>query len=553
MTHESKMNSERILRAPFLAQAGELTMTRASRLALYVLFMIAPISPLLWVRVPALVDYPDHLARMWILAQRGNIPALAANYQIHWRILPDLAMDLIVPPISRVVSIEAAGRVFIALTVLTLIGGTASLHRVLYGRWAVWPLWSALFVYNAVLFWGFLSCLFGIGASLFALSGWIATRGWRPAPRILVFSAVASLLFLFHLFAFGFYGLTVALYELDSLVRERRIPVSGTLSLIAAGAQFVPGLVLWFVSLKHGGPTVTLYGSLGDKLHALIAPFTFGYVPTPFDLIVGLLAFAFLVWAIRTRSLNLAPEFRRPLAIMAVVAIAMPNTLSGSWAADLRLPVALTFLLIASSQVRIASRRTTATFAAIAFCVLGLRIWAVSQSWRDYDRQFAEFRAASRVIAPGSRLMIVEGAIPEGAARLPGVPRFFAVRHREAYWHMPELAIIDRSIFVPDVFTGWSTIDVTPRNRDVAEPIGLPATPEELRRGADPTKRQSLDARRNIFGERPYWWDWPDQFDYLLWIDFGSPPKDVPSHLHLLVAGSFFEIFRIEQPVVRAR
>ncbi len=514
--------------------------------------MTAAISPLFWVRVPALVDYPDHLARMWILAQRGNIPALAANYQIHWRILPDLAMDLVVPPISRVVSIEAAGRLFIALTVLTLIGGTASLHRVLHGRWAVWPLWSALFVYNAVLFWGFLNCLFGIGASLFALSGWIATRGWRPAPRILLFSVVASLLFLFHLFAFGLYAMTVALFELDGRIRQRRIPLREAFSLITAGAQFVPGLVLWFVSLRHGGPTVTLYGSLANKLYALIAPFTFGYVPTPFDLVVGLLAFAFLAWAIRTRSLTLATEFRRPLAVVAVAAVAMPNVLSGSWAADLRLPVALTFLLIAGSQVRIASRRTTAAFAAVAFCVLGLRIWAVTQSWRDYDRQFVEFRSASRVIAPGSRLMIVEGVIPGRDAGLPGVPRFFAVRQSVAYFHMPELAVIDRSAFVPYIFTGWTTIEVAPRNREAAESAGSPAAPEELRRGADPGQRKSLDTRRNMFGERPYWRDWPEKFDFALWIDFGSPPKNVSSHLHPLVAGSFFEIYRIERPASRA-
>ncbi|MGH6678008.1 MAG: hypothetical protein ACREDL_03510, partial [Bradyrhizobium sp.] len=341
---------------------------------------------------------------------------MAANYQIHWRILPDLAMDLIIPIFAKVLPIELAGRVFIALTILSLVGGTATLHRVLFGRWGVWPLWSTLFVYNAVLFWGFLNCLFGIGIALFALSGWIATREWNPIWRLILFSFVASLLFLLHLFAFGFYGLAVALYELDSRIIQRRASIRSALSLIVAGAQFVPGFVLWRLSLEHAGSTVTAYGGLAAKLYALISPFTFGAVPAPLDLVMALLAFAFLAWAIRTRSLTLALELRRPLAIMALVAVAMPNTLSGSWAADLRLPVALTFLLIASSQARLPSRQMTVTVAAIALCLLGARLWAVTQSWRDYDRQFAEFRAASLVIAPGSRLMIVENAIPNGEA-----------------------------------------------------------------------------------------------------------------------------------------
>lgn len=535
------------------ARSGPLARANLSCLALHGCFIVAALTPLLFVRVPALVDYPDHLARMWILARHGSLPQLAANYQIHWRILPDLAMDLIIPPISAIVSIETAGRVFIGLTIFALIGGTATLHRVLFGRWEAWPLWSALFVYNAVLFWGFLNCLFGIGIALFALSGWMATREWRPMWRIILFSPLACLLFLLHLFAFGFYGLTVGLYELDSRIRERRVTARGILLLFAAAAQFVPGLVLWHVSLEHSGPTVTAYGSFAAKLYALISPFTFSYVPAPLDVVTAILAFAFLAWAIRTRSLTLAAELRRPLAILAVVAIAMPNTLSGSWLTDVRLPVALVFLLIAGTQVRIGSRRMVVAAASISVCLFAARLWAVSQSWRDYDRQFAEFRDASRVIAPGSRLMIVEDTIPQRAMRLAGVPELFATRQSVAYFHMPELAIIDRAAFIPYVFTGWTTIDVAPRNRFIAESIGSPASPEDLLSGADPAGRNDLHVPGNIYHERPYWRDWPKHYDYVLWMDFGSRPIEVPPQLHLLTSGSFFQIFRIEPPVARAR
>ncbi len=547
------MNSERILPAPPPLRAGGPAPATGSRLVLYALFMAATVSPLLWVRVPPLVDYPNHLARMWILARNGSNPALAANYQVHWRILPDLAMDLIVPPISKILSIGAAGRVFIALTMVMLIGGTATLHRVLHGRWGVAPLWSALFVYNAVLFWGFLNCLFGIGAALFALSGWMATREWRPGRRILVFSVVASLLFLLHLFAFGFYGLAVGLHELDGRIRQRRISLTSALSLVAAGLQFAPGFLLWYLSLKHGGPTLTLYGDFADKLYALISPFTFGTAPVPLDEVTGFLAIAFLAWGILTRFLTFAPEFRRPLAVMALVAAAMPNVLSGSWSADLRLPVALTFLLIAATEVRIPTRRMTAAVAALAFCVLGARIWAVTQSWRDYGRQFDEFRAASRVIAVGSRLLVVEGPIPRGQSRLPGVPGFFARRQSVAYIHMAELSVIDRSAFVPYLFTGWTTIEVAARNRGIAQWEGVPVTPGELGESAGPGQRKELDARRTVYGERLYWRDWPDEFDFVLWIDFGSRPKDVPPQLRLVARGSFFQIFRVVRPAMRVR
>jgi len=181
---------------------------------LYVILAAITLSPLLWVRDPPLVDYPNHLARIWILMHSKEIPELAANYIVHWRILPDLAIDLVVSLLSWILPVEQAGRVFIASTMLLLIGGTVSLHRVLHGRIEIWPIWPVSFVYNATLFWGFVNCLFATGVYLFAFSGWIATRHWRTAPRLRVFSIIASLLLLLHLFPFGLDCLSVATHEL---------------------------------------------------------------------------------------------------------------------------------------------------------------------------------------------------------------------------------------------------------------------------------------------------------------------------------------------------
>src|ERR1700688_3465258 len=112
----------RTLPIPVIGAAGRGFLT----LGLYVVLSAAMLSPLLWASVPPLVDYPNHLARMWILVHRTDIPELARNYVVHWRILPDMAMDLVVPTLSLAMPVELAGRVFIALTMLGLIGGTVT-------------------------------------------------------------------------------------------------------------------------------------------------------------------------------------------------------------------------------------------------------------------------------------------------------------------------------------------------------------------------------------------------------------------------------------------
>lgn len=89
------------------------------------------------------------------------VPVLRQYYRNTMAAQPNLALDLIIPPLSRFVSIWTAGRIFLALTAWSLGFGCIALHRALYGHWSVWPTIGFLFVYNRLLFWGFLGYLFG--------------------------------------------------------------------------------------------------------------------------------------------------------------------------------------------------------------------------------------------------------------------------------------------------------------------------------------------------------------------------------------------------------
>ncbi len=497
------------------------------------------LSPLLWASVPPLVDYPNHLARMWILVQNGALPELARNYVVAWRVLPDLAMDLIVPALTRIMPLEIAG---------------TPLHRAHHaepaGRHddaaprAPWPrrtvrsLSALLFLYNAALFWGFLNCLFGIGMFLLALSGWISSRHWRAAPRILTFATVASLLLLLHLFAFCLYALAVGSYELGHWLRERQLSPRGFRTLCAAGLQFIPGLLLWLASLAESGPSYREYGDLGAKVYAVQAPFTFGAQAILFDKALVMFSAVFLLAAIASRALRLAPEMRLPLIAMLLAAVAMPNWMNGSWLADIRLPVALPFVLIASTRLDAARLRAVGWFAAVALVLLGVRIWAVSETWRDTDRLFAEFRSAARVITPGARLLIVDDT-PRGRRPLEGVPSFLAQRWDESFPHMPALAVIDREAFIPYLFTGWTSRGSHGTARGLSQTQAAPLTSAVLRQSVTVEPGDPAYEQPDFLGELPYWGNWPRHFDFVLWIDFDSEPAPSLAALQPVAQGSF--------------
>ncbi len=515
--------------------------------AIYTACIAATLSPLLWASVPPLVDFPNHLARAWILTHAASIPELAANYTVNWRILPDMAMDGVMLALSQVMPVQTAGRVFVALTLLLLIGGTAALHRVLHGRIGLWPLACLLAVYNTALFWGFVSCLFSVGFALWVFAFWVAARTWHMALRVVLFAPLAVLLLLGHLFAFGLYGLLVASFELGGLIALRRLAICPLLRAAALGLQFAPALVLWYLSLAHGGPTHTEYGNPLTKLIALRTPFTFGHGPSPLDGLTWLFSVLTLLFAASRRFLAVSPVMRVPLIVLGIAAVLMPNWLSGAWAADLRLPAVLPFLLAASTTPREVPARLRRPLVLAAIALLGLRVWSVSVAFADYDAWFSEFRAASRVIAPGARLLVVEPALTDPHLPLPGLPPFVGRTQTLAFLHMPALAVIDRAAVFPYLFTDWTTIAVTPRNAAISQPQGMAMTPDILSQSADPATAGQFESRVNQLGQRPYWLHWPADFDYVFWMSWHPDAEPVPPQFELLTTGSYFRIFKIKR------
>src|SRR5262249_55354509 len=96
------------LSEPLRDPGAEMTDRQPLCLVAYVILTAAAVSPLLQARVPPLVDYPIHLARVWTLIHSADIPELARNYVVNWRVLPGLAMDLVVPLLSLVMPVEQA-------------------------------------------------------------------------------------------------------------------------------------------------------------------------------------------------------------------------------------------------------------------------------------------------------------------------------------------------------------------------------------------------------------------------------------------------------------
>ena len=87
------------------------------------------LAPIWLVAYPPLLDYPNHLARAFVLVHLQD-PAFhfARYYRADWGLYPYLGMDLSMLALQRWLAVELAGRVFLSICALAFPLGAGAGH-----------------------------------------------------------------------------------------------------------------------------------------------------------------------------------------------------------------------------------------------------------------------------------------------------------------------------------------------------------------------------------------------------------------------------------------
>ena len=113
---------------------------RAAWAVAALLILAMSLAPLLVVEVPAVLDYPNHLARFFILAHPHD-PVLAKMYAPYWHVVPNLGLDVLGRALLALTPAHVGGRILLALSLVAPLAGTALYARAALaggrgGRWA---------------------------------------------------------------------------------------------------------------------------------------------------------------------------------------------------------------------------------------------------------------------------------------------------------------------------------------------------------------------------------------------------------------------------------
>ncbi len=478
--------------------------------------------------LPPLSDYVNHLARMHVIATLSKNPQLAAFYELDWKPIPNLTMDLIVPLLARVMNVYLAGQVFIVAMFALIISGILALNRALIGRWSTFPLFAFPLLYNYVFLVGVMNYIFGIGVALWALAGWIAVRERVWPIRFALSTACVVALFFCHLAALGVYGIGVVSFEIWRLWERRLEPWPGRIAdFVAGGLPFLAAAPLLYAS-----PTLQLASNIsweqGGKIDGLTYVIS-NYSDLASFTIVTLLVGS-IVWAIRHRVLHFHPVVYVLLIVGGTVYFALPRLLFDTYMADQRVPIAVAFMLFGCGDLELRRRLVRRAFMIVLIVLIGARLIEIDVNWSRLSDSTSELRSSVRRIKPGSKVFVAYA------------DRSFGEDVRDlGLVHAACIATIERSALVTTLFTvaGKQVLHVRPAYRDYAD----------TEDGTPPSVAQLIVAADRPLPETPaFWLNWT-QFDYLyvLFTEDEAPNPD-PSRLKLLADGERFQLYRILKP-----
>lgn len=497
--------------------------------AVFLVFLLISIIPLLTHPLPPLEDYANHVSRMYVITDGGRTPALAKYYEIDWELLPNLMMDLIVPFFARYVNVYLASQLFTISTFVLIMSGTFALNRALFKQWSVLPLVAFPLLYNYVFLVGVMNYFFGIGLALWGLAAWITLRR-RPWPARYIVSALFGVaLFFCHLFSLGVYGLGLLAFEIWFAVSEERAALwLRAVRFCCAGLPFLPLLPLLTGSSTWSHARDWEWDSLG-KVDGLIYA-----VETYSDIVAFVLSACVAVaavWATRHKILKFHP-FLIPLLITGgAIYMIMPRVLFASYLADQRLPIAIIFMIVACFRIELRQEFIRRLFLLGTMALLGARVAEVDIAWANSSDATIEMKESMRRIQKGSKILVAytDSNMPNEVAHLGLV-------------HAATLAIMERSALITTAFTtkGKQIMHVRPEFRKLVDTEdGVPPTIDQL----------VLDSVGRSPDDSAFWHDWVNKYDYvyLLFTDEDTD-NPAPDKLKTLFEGENFQLYHVIRP-----
>ncbi len=526
--------------------------------------------PVLSVRMPPVLDYPNHFARIWLLAGGAESPPVSGFYAVDWTgTSTNMGIDLLSAFLGVALPASVLAPAFLVAALILPPLGAAVLNRAVFGGWHWWQVGFAALAWNVTLLAGFLNFQIGLGLALLAAALEPAVARRRPSAALAVRATFAAALLLVHVFAALFYaGLLAGLAfgpRWDALRTARGFARSAGRVAAAVLAAAVPVVALLLIAPALPGEHVGAGAgyewspfSLAEKLGLLFS--SLRNYRRGFDFALIALLAAPAVWAAATGRLRAHAGLLLAALFFVVLLFASPSHLAGTVWIEERFPIMAFLALAAALRPEPApSRRAAAVLAGALLAISATRTALVAQVWRERQADVAALERVLARLPAGASVLPMEHTPDDGARAAPRGRYIFSrgdfwrgSHSSGTHWHYPTLAVPWSRAFVPTLFAmrGKQPIRVLPPWNELMVSDGIPLSIGALL-AEDPTTYQD-------------WWGpyahhlahWRERFDYVLVLnadlpDGAGPARPVPE-LELVADEGFAQLHRIRRDQVSA-
>jgi len=399
---------------------------------LFVVFAALLTLPILLPPYPPLVDYPSNLTRADILSRYWQVEHFRNIYVIQHVPLANLAIDLVVPPLAKIIGILAAGKLFLVLVFFVYAAGCYLLCGTAQGR----PTWVAMllccFFYNTALTTGFMNYTAGIALYMLAFACWLRwSSGWN-ASRVTAFALLGIGCYFAHLSSIVILGISVFAVWCWESVSGRM----GALALLWSAAAFVvPGILFIIVMRGPGRVGTVAWNSFIGKMQDLPLVIRTYSLPLDFIILAGTLLAVWL-WVRASSGVTVhSPALVAGITLFLCFLLS-PKDLFTSNAVDLRFVWPATVLATVAFRPRIQSRRAERCVACLLLLWIA-RTAVIGSVWEQLgNRQRQMIRVFDRLPFDASVYPVTFEAPDYDTAKRDNALRFtvnYAVVTRDAY------------------------------------------------------------------------------------------------------------------------
>jgi hypothetical protein len=432
------------------------------RIALLTAVWALAALPFLIVNLPPVMDVPNHLTRIWLLAGGLDQAPLSAMYEARWsQAATNIFVDLIGVGLTRVIGIDAVGKILLLMMFLAPPLAALWLHKKLFGRTGWWALAGVMLVWSTTAVTGLISNQIALAAALVAavLLHPIGRPTWQ---RFLAIAACTTILLFIHPFGALFFMLLNIALELGPHWHNLLKGKTGRVAAVIAASVIPVALLMILAPHPPGANGVHRAVIYWLPLDEMLSPTTIALVllspilsyKASLDVLLILPLLGLIGWMAYRRQLRVHAGLLLIAGLLEAVSPFLPMNIGDGGALVIRTPEMAALMALAGLSPSFETRRQRAVFASVLAVAALLRIGTIGWIWHMRDADVEQLKTVTRSLPPGASVMLLQQHWSETkGAPLGRLVAGFPSGRCASERHYGSLIVMWRQVFIPSLFT----------------------------------------------------------------------------------------------------